>query len=88
MKGAEMSRWIDAEKELKELKNMKVEGETFTTAVNFAILVLENAPSIDLVRCGECKYFGEDSVGTYCDRYKCTMMPDGFCSYAERKESE
>lgn len=45
-----MSRYVDAEKELAELKAMKVEGETFTTAVNFAIIILEKAPSIDLVR--------------------------------------
>ena len=50
-----MSRWIDAEKELKKLKDMKVEGEVFTTAVDFAIKVIEEAPSIDLVHCGECE---------------------------------
>ena len=42
-----MSRWIDAEKELKELKDMKVEGDVFTTAVNFAIKVIEDAPTIE-----------------------------------------
>lgn len=41
-------RLIDAEKELKELKKMKVDGESSIIAVNFAILILEQAPSIDI----------------------------------------
>ena len=30
------------EDEIKELKNMKVEGETFTTAKNYAVLELQD----------------------------------------------
>ena len=86
-----MSRWIDADKELKELKNMKVEGETFTTAVNFAIMVLENAPSIDLVRCAECKYHEDFPTGRSpitCSLSWGGVFENDFCSYGERKESE
>ena len=36
----------DVGKELKELQMMKVEGEEFTTAVNFAIDCWQNAPTI------------------------------------------
>lgn len=32
---------------LKDLKDMKVEGEVFTTAVNFAIEVIDNAPAVE-----------------------------------------
>lgn len=39
-------RLIDADSELKSLREMKVFGEVFKTAVNFAILVIENAPTI------------------------------------------
>lgn len=53
--------------------------------MKFPLLVMLDkilsAPTIDIVTCAECKRFGEDSVGTYCDRYKCTMMPNDFCSY-------
>ena len=77
-----MSRYIDAEKELKELKDMKVEGEVFTTAVNFAIKVIEEAPSIDIVRCRECKYteFCEKKI----HRHGISYSID-FCSRGERE---
>lgn len=80
-------RLIDAEKELKELKNMKVEGEVFTTAVNFAIKVIEGAPSIDIVRCGECKYRKNriDYEKDYCiEHSKVIFNTDDYCSWAER----
>lgn len=87
-----MSKYIDAEKELKELKNMKVEGEVFTTAVNFAIKVIEDAPSIDIVRCKECIYWiddrsDENDMGTCWLTHYFTDETD-FCSYGERKERE
>jgi hypothetical protein len=39
-------RLIDADKELKKLSEMVVEGETFITAVEFAKLILRNAPTV------------------------------------------
>lgn len=52
---------------------------------------LEDAPSIDLVRCEECIHY------CYDDRYKCyecyheyglgeEVKPNYFCSYGERRE--
>lgn len=40
-------RLIDADKEIRELEKMVVEGETFTTAVEFAKLILRDAPTVD-----------------------------------------
>ena len=93
-----MSRWIDADAELKRLKAMKVEGETFITAVQFAITVLEEAPSIDIVRCGECKRHKPSKI--WAETKPCIVEPfpsirckmldrevsaDDFCSYGERE---
>lgn len=39
-------RLIDADKEIYELNEMKVQGETFTTAVNFAKILMRKAPTI------------------------------------------
>lgn len=85
--GRAMSRYIDAEKELTELKAMKVEGETFTTAVNFAIIILEQAPSIDIVRCKECKWAKANGTYQWCGRLDSTarITADDFCSYGERE---
>ena len=47
--------------------------------------VIDNAPSIDIVRCAECKYWTEYSDGDKrCEiyGYKCA---DDFCSYGERE---
>ena len=39
-------RLVDADAELKELNKMKVGGEVFTTALNFAKIEFEQAPTI------------------------------------------
>jgi len=39
-------RLIDSDKEKAEIDNMLVQGEVFTTAKNFASIVLENAPTV------------------------------------------
>ena len=49
----------------------------------------------DLVRCGDCEHFAVDQSdheyrsGWWCKRWYTDMvMPDGFCAWASRKESE
>ena len=39
-------RLIDADKEIHKLNEMKVQGETFTTAVNFAKILMREAPTV------------------------------------------
>ena len=39
-------RLIDADKEYKELSEMKVEGEMFTTAVEFSKRIVQKAPTV------------------------------------------
>ena len=51
-----------------------------------AMIEIYDAPSIDIVRCGECKY-----DGTWKCPWRNTQVPrypsaDDFCSYGERKE--
>lgn len=45
-----------------------------------------NAPSIDIVRCKECKRHGAslNDGCVYCTQLMWTMNPDDFCSYGER----
>ena len=79
-----MSRYIDA--------------DALKTNINTAFWseiekVIDNAPSIDIVRCKKCIDF------VYDEQYKCygcandnglmgEINPDDFCSYGERKEGE
>lgn len=53
---------------------------------SYSQLQIDCAPSIDIVRCGECKKWN----GMYCFLGYATHAPkaDDFCSYGERKESE
>ena len=66
-----MSRWIDAEW-LEELFPDTGDGEWTYNAT--ALGYIDSAPSIDIVRCEECKY------GEVCSNY----YDDGFCSTGER----
>lgn len=70
-----MSRWICVE----DIGSM----ETRTDQE-----MIDSAPSIDIVRCGECKHWCKgDDVHGIC--YRCPntrqMRYDDFCSYGERE---
>ena len=54
-------------------------------------IVLENlkqnilkAPSIDIVRCKECK--NKDTYCDYCHKLEMNIKADDFCSYGERED--
>ena len=55
--------------------------------INFRGLLGE-APSIEIVRCGECKHWHKKDDLTYCDRidYGYGYKADDFCSYGSRSE--
>lgn len=79
-----MSRWISAEW-LKQKKR-------FDSAKQRHIVWMSDiyqAPSIDIVRCKECKWFDTDNTGeTYCMQAKglCDANADDYCSYGDRRE--
>ena len=51
---------------------------------------LEQLSTIDLVRCGECKWGNKDNEGTlWCEHaIGGIMKPTDFCSYRERRADE
>ena len=86
-----MSRWIDADALYETLCHLwdKSDSEDFEKGV-FRIVI--NAPSIDIVRCGECKYSSDDGTyGCMADHFNGLddvyhrMYADDFCSYGERE---
>lgn len=56
--------------------------------------LIADAPSIDIVRCGECEYWKESQyypevmVCTYVKGATFTRQHDDFCSRGERKDDE
>ena len=46
--------------------------------------MLDSAPSIDIVRCGECKRANYEWSGVRCGLSDALMGEDGFCSIGER----
>lgn len=54
---------------------------------------IDDAPSIDIVRCKECKWYGRRNKARFYRGADClriggigTTTPDSFCSYGERSE--
>lgn len=85
-----MSKWIDAEW-LKELYKPyeSYNGKELAVPIGAILANIEDAPSIDIVRCKECEH------GTYCEKaemYICSVNDqdlyeaEHFCSYGERRE--
>lgn len=92
-----MSRYIDADALHDALKAKQKwvvrcgdkhnEGYTYDQ-VHFAI---DDAPSIDIVRCKECKRWSYSNLiesHNRCERTMKLTKPDDFCSDGERKEGE
>ena len=93
-----MSRYIDADALIKDTWFVLIKGENIDDIAEQIIRqckrIVKDAPSIDIVRCRECKY-AEVSVspitGLWCIRFginDMAMEADDFCSYGERKENE
>ena len=87
-----MSRYIDAE----WIRNVYADFENYdnrndwTTPIANVLAVIDDAPSIDIVRCKECKWAKANGTYQWCGRLDSTarITPDDFCSHGERKESE
>ena len=76
-----MSRYIDADHAEFRLQCCG----TYHGVIAFDTVkaVLNDAPSIDIVRCGECRYRSEAS--SICDKMNKVMLADDYCSYGERE---
>ena len=79
-----MSRYIDADTLIARLKEYNPQ----TSKIKVAQIVTNNMPTIDLVRCKECKWADKCSRNVAMqDTYQMYEKID-YCSYGERKESE
>ena len=81
-----MSKYIDADEFLednKELADREIEHPRYQETVRELI---DEAPSIDIVRCQDCKYWVYNFNG--CSRNPCTepWYATDFCNYGERRE--
>ena len=87
-----MRRYIDAEwirtiyADFEHYENR----DDWTTPITNVLAVINDAPSIDIVRCKECKWAKANGTYQWCGRLDSTarITADDFCSYGEREESE
>ena len=73
-----MSRWIDAEWLLNFFEPYPNDYQTPLGSLRACV---DDAPSIDIVRCGECTERDDD----WCMYFGKMINPDDFCSYGERE---
>lgn len=98
-----MSRYIDADALIMALrleypmmpmfKENQKEWEIKTDGYRKAEEVIDDAPTIDIVRCKECRYCkrkrgtfkGEPIIFYRCEEHNRDVENDDFCSWAERE---
>lgn len=85
-----MSRYIDADAIKRELQVWATNlGNPKWFGKDEAEIVIDFAPSIDIVRCKECRYWNtkgcRDGVGE-CEWAYYMTKPNDYCSYGERSE--
>ena len=78
-----MSRYAEVEQLIANLDN-GLWGKDWDKALAEAII--RDAPSIDIVRCGECKMWMSEHLCQWWSRYGTVETDaDDFCSYGERE---
>ena len=84
-----MSRYIDAEWLMNFFTDIP---DNFTLTIGNLRATVNDAPSIDIVRCGECKWFdsgkNDSEIWSMCTRHfgkYFDVNADDFCSYGERE---
>ena len=80
-----MSRYINKDALIAEIK-MDIEDDGLQEKMVF--YRINDAPSIDIVRCKECKWAKANGTYQWCGRLDSTarITADDFCSYGERRE--
>ena len=81
-----MSRYIDYDAIDYRNDRLHDKSEEFLNGVIYMAQRIEEAPSIDIVRCKECKHYTEAEGCLLEDNS--TRQADDFCSYGERKDDE
>lgn len=85
-----MSRWIDADALiafLDEWKKSPNNDDSSVDLVNHFQGIIRTTPSIDIVRCKECKYWTSDGGALMgCGHTEFVTSGDDYCSYGERWE--
>lgn len=80
-----MSRYIDADALKPDYYDEYVFGDDEYVVRYYSETQIDNAPSIDIVRCKECYMCDEEM---WCSFYDSIMESDDYCSYGERKSDE
>ena len=81
-----MSRYIDADALKKQVESPYTEYPIMIQIRKTLKDFIDDAPSIDIVRCQDCKYWVYNFNG--CSRNPCTepWYATDFCNYGERRE--
>lgn len=86
-------RLIDADTLLPMMKYATTDSEigVFPIKIGFNTItkVIDDVPTVDavpVIRCKDCKFWGEDGYRNGCKYATCIMMEYDYCSMAERKE--
>ena len=83
-----MGRYVDYDAIDYRNDKMHDKSSDFIDGVIYMAQRIEEAPSIDIVRCKECKWAKANGTYQWCGRLDSTaqITADDFCSYGERED--
>ena len=84
-RGEQMSRYIDADALVIDYYDDYETKDDECSYPYVSISQIDSAPSIDIVRCKECKHWDTADGECYADRGIYFPKADDYCSYGERK---
>ena len=77
-----MSRYIDADALIEKIDDIWANRSLSFLGARI-LTMIDNEPHIDIVRCGECKYY--EAKEDWCYWRDEAITADDFCSYGERE---
>ena len=84
-----MSKWIDYDAIDYKHYQLHDKSDEFLNGVVYMAQRIEEAPTIDIVRCKECRYWEmRNSPRGWCVVHQGYVSPQYFCADGERKESD
>ena len=85
-----MSRYVEAEWLKEHTEFISYTGMWHETETDEFVSrdTIDSAPTIEIIRCRECKYYNDDYTGEWCGRFRDPhpCRADDFCSRGSRSE--
>lgn len=82
-----MARMTDIDALLEKVAKIQASDGRQEKRVGEIILAITNAPTVEVVRCKECKHYVLHALACWHENFNGIIPMNGYCYYGERKDN-